>query len=150
MNGRRRLIEALTGPMLILAFLTAALATVLIGLERHLGSTEETLRPSLNVIVFMQMATTDEATKNWVEQALQQDPEIHSYNLITKAQYNTIIQALDDRRAPPQNTKLGGDIYIHGNGAGSDWTWGCVALENDDVRELFNAVAVGTPVTIKP
>jgi murein L,D-transpeptidase YafK len=71
-------------------------------------------------------------------------------NLITKAQYNTIIQALDDRRAPPQNTKLGGDIYIHGNGAGSDWTWGCVALENDDVRELFNAVAVGTPVTIKP
>ena len=71
-------------------------------------------------------------------------------NLITKAQYDTIIQALEAGKAPPQNTRLGGDIYIHGNGAGSDWTWGCVALENDDIRELFNAVAVGTPVTIKP
>jgi murein L,D-transpeptidase YafK len=71
-------------------------------------------------------------------------------NLITKAQYNTIVEALEALKAPPQNTKLGGDIYIHGNGARSDWTWGCVALENDDIRDLFNAVPVGTPVTIKP
>jgi lipoprotein-anchoring transpeptidase ErfK/SrfK len=71
-------------------------------------------------------------------------------NLITRTQYDTIIQALNAHKTPPQNTKLGGDIYIHGNGAGSDWTWGCVALENDDIRELFNAVTVGTPVTIKP
>jgi lipoprotein-anchoring transpeptidase ErfK/SrfK len=70
--------------------------------------------------------------------------------LITKAQYNTIMQALDSHKTPTQNTRLGGDIYIHGNGAGSDWTWGCVALENDDIRELFNSVNVGTPVTIKP
>jgi murein L,D-transpeptidase YafK len=71
-------------------------------------------------------------------------------SLITMTQYDTIIQALNAHKAPPQNTKLGGDIYIHGNGAASDWTWGCVALENDDIRELFNAVTVGTPVTIKP
>ena len=70
--------------------------------------------------------------------------------LINKAQYTTIMQALNDRKAPPQNTKLGGDIYIHGNGASSDWTWGCVALEDGDIRELFSAVTVGTPVTIKP
>ena len=70
--------------------------------------------------------------------------------LISKSQYDTIMQALEAHKTPPQNTKLGGDIYIHGNGAGSDWTWGCVALENEDIRELFNAVAVGTPVTIKP
>ena len=50
---------------------------------------------------------------------------------------------------PPLTNELGGDIYIHGNGASSDWTWGCVALENDDVRELFNAVPVGTPVRIE-
>jgi murein L,D-transpeptidase YafK len=70
--------------------------------------------------------------------------------LITKKKYDTIMQALEAHKTPPQNTKLGGDIYIHGNGAGSDWTWGCVALENDDIRELFNAVPVGTPVTIRP
>lgn len=70
--------------------------------------------------------------------------------LITRSQYDTIMQALEAHQAPPQNTKLGGDIYIHGNGARSDWTWGCVALEDEDIRELFNAVPVGTPVTIKP
>jgi murein L,D-transpeptidase YafK len=70
--------------------------------------------------------------------------------LITKAQYESIIRALKAKKAPPQQTALGGDIYIHGNGAGSDWTWGCVALENEDIRELFNAVSVGTPVKIEP
>jgi len=70
--------------------------------------------------------------------------------LITRAQYESIISALNAKQAPLQNTKLGGDIYIHGNGASSDWTWGCVALENEDIRELFNAVTVGTPVIIEP
>lgn len=70
--------------------------------------------------------------------------------LITKAQYDAIMRALQAKQEPPQKTALGGEIYIHGNGAGSDWTWGCVALENEDVRELFNAVPVGTPVKIQP
>lgn len=70
--------------------------------------------------------------------------------LITKAQHNTILEAIRNKAAPPQYTKLGGLIYIHGHGAGSDWTWGCVALENADIKELYDAVSVGTPVTIKP
>lgn len=70
--------------------------------------------------------------------------------LITRAQRDAIVRAIQRKATPPQNTRLGGDIYIHGHGASSDWTWGCVALENDDIRELFNAVSVGTPVTIKP
>ena len=70
--------------------------------------------------------------------------------LITRAQYEAIVRALKTKKRPPQNTPLGGDIYIHGNGAQSDWTWGCVALDNEDIRELFNAVSVGTPVIIEP
>src|SRR5213080_1620874 len=66
--------------------------------------------------------------------------------LITRAQYDAITRALRAKKTPPQNTHLGGDIYIHGHGAQSDWTWGCVALENEDIRELFDAVSVGTPV----
>ena len=69
--------------------------------------------------------------------------------LITRSQHDTIVRAIKRKATPPQNTRLGGDIYIHGNGAGSDWTWGCVALENEDMRELFDAIPVGTPVTIK-
>ena len=70
--------------------------------------------------------------------------------LITRAQYDAITHALRAKKTPPQATHLGGDIYIHGNGAQSDWTWGCVALENEDIRELFDAVSVGTPVVIEP
>jgi murein L,D-transpeptidase YafK len=70
--------------------------------------------------------------------------------LITQEQYNAIIRALRAGKGPLQNTPLGGDIYIHGNGAQSDWTWGCVALENEDIRELFGAVNVGTSVKIEP
>jgi len=70
--------------------------------------------------------------------------------LITKSQYDAIMRALNLKKNPPQNTALGGDIYIHGHGASSDWTWGCVALENDDIRELFNVAIVGMPVTILP
>ena len=68
----------------------------------------------------------------------------------TLANAAAIVEAHRKKTAPPQYTKLGGLIYIHGNGAKSDWTWGCVALENADMKELFDAVSVGTPVTIKP
>ena len=70
--------------------------------------------------------------------------------LISRAQHDAIVNAIKKKATPPQRTALGGDIYIHGNGASSDWTWGCVALENEDVKELFGAMPVGTPVTIKP
>ena len=70
--------------------------------------------------------------------------------LINRAQHRAITEAIRKKTIPPQYTKLGGLIYIHGHGAQSDWTWGCVALENEDIRELFDAVYVGTAVTIHP
>ena len=70
--------------------------------------------------------------------------------LINQSEYNAIVEANRKKTGPPQYTKLGGLIYIHGNGAKSDWTWGCVALENEQMKELYDAVSVGTPVTIKP
>lgn len=70
--------------------------------------------------------------------------------LITRLQYDRIVNALKRKATPPQNTTLGGDIYIHGNGSRSDWTWGCVALDDGEMRELYEAVEVGTPVAIEP
>jgi murein L,D-transpeptidase YafK len=70
--------------------------------------------------------------------------------LVTQAQYDRIVAALNEKKGPPQNTPLGGLIYIHGNGSRTDWTWGCVALENEDVKELYNAVEIGTPIRINP
>lgn len=70
--------------------------------------------------------------------------------IITKAQHDQIIKAIESKRTPPQNTRLGGEIYIHGGGVGKDWTWGCAALDNKDVKEIFDAVSVGASVVIEP
>lgn len=70
--------------------------------------------------------------------------------LITKAQYDKIAQAVRNKKTPAQNTALGGEIYVHGGGSSKDWTWGCVALENEEIREIFDAIPVGTMVRIEP
>ncbi len=68
----------------------------------------------------------------------------------------SIAAAIKRKEKPPQNTKLGGDIFIHGGGTGKlfgmikDWTLGCVALENEEIKELFDTVPVKTPVRIVP
>lgn len=71
-------------------------------------------------------------------------------SLITRTQHDQIIAAIDAGKMPPQQTALGGEIYIHGGGVGRDWTWGCIALSNSDIEEIYNAVRVGAKVTIKP
>ncbi len=45
---------------------------------------------------------------------------------------------------------IGGEIQIHGEGIGINWTWGCIALRNEDIDELFehSRVGKGMPVYI--
>ncbi len=70
--------------------------------------------------------------------------------------FHLIRRALADERTPPQDTPLGGFIGIHGVGAGDpsihrefDWTEGCVALNNQQIRRLVAWVHVGTRVEIR-
>lgn len=69
---------------------------------------------------------------------------------LTRAQHDAILAADAKRTVPPWNTPLGGEIFIHGRGASSDWTLGCVALEDADMLELFTAIPTGTVVEIRP
>lgn len=59
--------------------------------------------------------------------------------------------ALADGRNP------GGDIFIHGQPTGyagpkipGDWTAGCAAVGNAEMREIWTRVPIGTPVEIRP
>ncbi len=70
--------------------------------------------------------------------------------LITQTEFDEIADALKNKRMPLQKTKLGGEIYIHGGGNSEDWTWGCVALTNEEIKQLFDAIPVGTRVIIEP
>ncbi len=70
--------------------------------------------------------------------------------LISQIEYEQIIKADVYRKKTPQNTKLGGDIFLHGGGTSSDWTWGCVALSHEDIKELFDLLPLKTPIKITP
>lgn len=70
--------------------------------------------------------------------------------LVTRAEHRRILESARTGACPPWNTALGGEVFIHGSGSASDWTWGCVALDDDDVRELYSRILVGTPVVIEP
>jgi murein L,D-transpeptidase YafK len=69
--------------------------------------------------------------------------------LISRAEFGAIVRANDKRVRPPWDTGLGGEVGIHGGGIGSDWTWGCIALENAAIEELWRACPLGTPVRIE-
>lgn len=71
-------------------------------------------------------------------------------NLISQEEHDAIVKAIGEKRMPPQKTRLGGEIYIHGGGTENDWTWGCMALSNEEMKELFDAVPLGAKVTILP
>jgi len=70
--------------------------------------------------------------------------------LISNDEYADILAALREGLKPPQKTALGGEIYIHGGGLAGDWTKGCIAMADDDIRELFEQVERGDTVTILP
>lgn len=57
-----------------------------------------------------------------------------SRGTITTTEGRSIADAIDRRERPPQHTKLGGDIFIHGGGSSKDWTAGCIALEPKAAR----------------
>ena len=66
----------------------------------------------------------------------------------------------DIKRARALGVPPGGDIFLHGlpNGAGfigaahrqMDWTTGCIAVTDEEIDEIWNLVADGTPIIIHP
>ena len=70
--------------------------------------------------------------------------------LITQAQHDAICRAINDNATPPWDTALGGEIMIHGAGAGRPGTAGCVGMDDDDIRELYPLLPIGTAVEILP
>lgn len=58
--------------------------------------------------------------------------------------------ARDSHRLPSHGPAIGGEIQIHGKGIHANWTFGCIALRNTDMDELFTRaeIARGTRVRI--
>ncbi|MXQ08274.1 L,D-transpeptidase family protein [Alphaproteobacteria bacterium GH1-50] len=64
-------------------------------------------------------------------------------------------RAHDIAEARALGKEPGGDIFIHGQGnpvsrLRRDWTWGCIAVTNDEIEEVYAMVRDGTIVSIYP
>jgi murein L,D-transpeptidase YafK len=80
-------------------------------------------------------------------------------NVISATDFKKIAYAYKQKQKPPQDTRLGGYIGIHGIGQENDnklqihnginWTDGCIALTNEQIIELRQYVNIGTKVIIK-
>jgi len=70
--------------------------------------------------------------------------------VISEDERKAIVEADRTRATPPWNTKLGGEVFVHGRGSKTDWTFGCIALDDSDMAELYRLVPVRTPITIHP
>lgn len=65
--------------------------------------------------------------------------------------------AVDRAFAQARGKSPGGDIFIHGQPNGyqgapiaSDWTDGCIALSNAEIKQIWEVVPDGTSITIQP
>jgi murein L,D-transpeptidase YafK len=62
--------------------------------------------------------------------------------------------ARDRAYARAQGQSPGGDIFIHGTPGmylgEKDWTWGCIAVTNDEMEDIYSMVREGTPIYIYP
>ena len=63
--------------------------------------------------------------------------------------------ARDRAEAATLGKPPGGDIFIHGESnrlklGKNDWTWGCIAVPNREMEEIYSMVQNGTPIKINP
>lgn len=70
--------------------------------------------------------------------------------MISREERRRIDRAARSRGIPPQQTKLGGYVGIHGGGAGLDWTLGCIAVSDEEIELLFEKLRTGDRVVVLP
>jgi hypothetical protein len=76
---------------------------------------------------------------------------------LSATEYELIIDAHRAGVAPPGDTSLGGNLGFHGEGERwrgdsefFDWTYGCVAVADEDIEFLAERLEVGVEVLIHP
>ncbi len=86
---------------------------------------------------------------------LEQAKRAYHQGDLSAAEYQAIREAIRIQREPPHDTALGGLIGIHGIGKGDprvhrdfNWTFGCVALTNEQIDQLRPWVRLGTRVVL--
>ena len=94
------------------------------------------------------MAPTAGAPNRAESPRLRRSPPADTFRV--QMQKNQIDSAQNACLEPPQSTGLGGLIELHGNGGSSDWTWGCVAVEDNQIDQLWAVLGVNDTIVVLP
>lgn len=84
----------------------------------------------------------------------------NAHSRFYKAIHISYLNEHDRALAHKSGVSAGGDVFVHGlpNGFGligaaqrlKDWTDGCIAVTNEEIDEIWQAVPGGTPIEIRP
>ena len=98
----------------------------------------------------------DQRTPEGIYVLNQRNPESKFYKSILFSYPND----QDRRQAADKGVDPGGDLAIHGLPVSTkeeewdyierDWTDGCIAVTNDEMKEIWQLVHIGTPIEILP
>jgi hypothetical protein len=71
-------------------------------------------------------------------------------NAVDRKRYAQALKNGSLKKADGIVPNIGGSIQIHGGGIGPNWTYGCIAMRNDDLDELFafEKIKNGTKIII--
>lgn len=68
--------------------------------------------------------------------------------LIEEPTFKNLSSGIVNGKRPDWNTPLGGAVGIHGGGILGDWTSGCIALSDYDIKIIWEYTKINTTVEI--
>ncbi|MGK0465155.1 MAG: murein L,D-transpeptidase YafK [Clostridium sp.] len=69
-------------------------------------------------------------------------------DLISDSEFREVQSNIHIGKRPAWDTSLGGELGIHGGDTNNDWTSGCIAVSDDDIRIIWEYTKMETPVEI--
>src|SRR5437870_2814360 len=81
---RERLFKPANAHVLMVSFLLGGLGALLIGLQQSLRTAEESIRPNLKVVVFVNPSLPEANAKKWADTLTTADPEIEAATFISR------------------------------------------------------------------
>jgi len=84
MDIRTKLFKPANAHVLMVSFLLGGIGALLIGMQQALKTAEESIRPSLKAVVFIQAGIPDQQAAKWANTLPAADPEIDSITFVSR------------------------------------------------------------------
>ena len=153
-DSRLRSLTVYQGERELLRLAAVAFGTGGVGLKQRVGD-QVTPKGSFRIgwkhhsLKFHRFIGLDYPSQPYLDRGL-------AAGIISTKEFDFSYNKLRKNKTPSQNTRLGGQIGLHGIGLADptihpwlNWTNGCIAVTNDEIDELYRLLSVGDLVHIR-